>query len=217
MTPELLPLDAPDEGVLFVVTGPSGVGKTTLVRYVMARVPAIEFSVSATTRAPRPGELDGREYHFVTPARFAEMVGAGDLLEHATVYDRSYGTPREPVLCALQCGRSVLLDIDVQGARQVKSAFAECVRVFVLPPSLAALEQRLRARGDAEDALRRRMDQCDEQLRGAPEFDYVVVNDRLDVAQELLTGIFLAEVSRTTRRQVAIRRVLEQVSGRCSQ
>ena len=209
----MLLLGKPDRGALFVVTGPSGVGKSTLIQHVMGRVPGLSFSVSATTRAPRPGELDGLHYHFLTAAQYDEKLAADEFLEHATVYDRRYGTLRGPVVAAIDAGTSVLLDIDVQGARQVKARFLDCIRIFILPPSVKTLEERLRARGsDSEDVVRRRMAQVDDQLRGAPEFDYVVVNDDLDTARAVFEGIFLAELSRPPRRWAAVDRVLAEIS-----
>jgi guanylate kinase len=208
-----LQLERPDLGALFVVSGPSGVGKSTLVRAIMERVPDLTFSVSATTRAPRPGEVDGQHYRFLTPEGFADLERQSAFLEHATVYGRRYGTLSRPVEEAVSAGRSVLLDIDVQGARQVKVRYPACVRVYVLPPALSVLEERLRRRGtDGEDVLRRRMAQVDEQLRGAPEFDYVVVNDHLETARAVFEGVFLAELARPFRRRLAIERVLAELS-----
>ncbi len=139
-----LELERPDKGALFVVTGPSGVGKSTLIRALMSRLPDLQFSVSATTRPPREGEVHGRDYHFLTQEGFAERLERGEFLEYATVYDRRYGTLRAPVEAAIDAGQSVLLDIDVQGARQVKQAYPGCIRVFILPPSVVL-------RGSARD------------------------------------------------------------------
>lgn len=211
-TNDPLRLERPDRGVLFVVSGPSGVGKSTLIKAAMTQIPGLEFSVSATTRAPRPGEIDGREYHFLTPEQFVAKVGEDAFLEHASVYDRSYGTLREPVDAALSEGRSVLLDIDVQGARQVAAKHPDCVRVFVLPPSVGVLEARIRARGDTpEDVILRRMAQVGEQLRGAPEGDYIVLNDDLEAGRRQFVGVFLAELARSSRRRSAVERVLREV------
>jgi guanylate kinase len=204
-----LRLERPDRGVLFVVSGPSGVGKSTLVKAALARVPDIGFSVSATTRAPREGERDGVDYHFVTPAGFADRVAAGEFLEHATVYDRRYGTLRAPTEAVLAEGRSILLDIDVQGSAQVRRAMPEAVHVYILPPSWETLERRLVARGaDGAEVIARRMALAEEQLRAAPGYDYQVVNDDLDAAHAVLQGILLAEISRTPRRQRALARVI---------
>lgn len=202
-------LELPDHGALFVVTGPSGVGKSTLVGRVMARVPGISFSVSATTRAPRVGEVTGREYHFMSPDDFETRAQQGAFLEHAHVYDRRYGTLRAPVEQALAAGQSVILDIDVQGARQVKAAFPSCLRIFVLPPNIPVLAERLRRRGTDDDAvITRRMAQVGEQLEGAPEFDYVVINDHLETADAVFESVFLAELARVWRRRTAVTRVL---------
>ena len=207
-----LSLEAPDQGVLFVITGPSGVGKSTLIKGLMERVPGLEFSVSATTRAPRDGEVDGRDYHFLSAEEFAHRVERSEFLEYATVYDRSYGTLRAPVEFAIAQGRSVMLDIDVQGARQVKERYPACVRVFILPPSVATLATRLRGRGMAESVIARRMSQVEEQLRGAPEFDFVVVNDDLTSARAVFEGIFLGELARVARRRSRIESVLADLA-----
>lgn len=199
----------PDRGVLFVVSGPSGVGKSTLVKAAMARIPGIEFSVSATTRAPRAGERDGVDYHFVSRERFDQLVREEAFLEHATVYDRSYGTLREPTQQVLRAGRSILLDIDVRGARQVREREPSAVHVFILPPSVGALEQRLRGRAtDDEATIARRMAQAMEQLEGCVDYDYVLVNDDLEASHAAFQGILLAEASRRERRQGVIDAVL---------
>lgn len=212
MTGRLTGWDRPDRGVLFVVSGPSGVGKSTLVRRAMEAIPDLAFSVSATTRAPRPGEQDGVHYHFLDGRRFEELVRGGAFLEHATVYDRRYGTLREPTERALAEGRSLVLDIDVQGAAQVRAQLPEAVHLFVLPPRVAILEERLRRRGtDPEETIRRRMTQVGEQLRGCVDFDYVVVNDHLETASATFTGVLLAEMSRCSRRQRAIQEILGQL------
>lgn len=204
----MLSLSAPDHGVLFVVSGPSGVGKSTLLRHVFDRVPGLAFSVSATTRAPRPGETDGVEYHFVDPAAFAGMVARGELLEHAMVYAHGYGTPRAPVEAALRAGGSMVLDIDTQGAAQVRSSYPAAVSVFILPPARADLERRLRARGtDPEDVIQRRIRQADLQLAGAGDYDYLVLNDDLTTASATLEAVFLAELCRRSRRQSWLDRV----------
>jgi len=160
-------------------------------------------------RAPRAGEVDGREYHFLSLDDFEGRVQSGAFLEHANVYDRRYGTLRAPVEQSLAAGRSVILDIDVQGARQVKAAFPSCIRVFVLPPNIPVLAERLRRRGTDDDAvIARRMAQVGEQLAGAPEFDYVVINDHLETADAVFESVFLAELARVWRRRTAVTRVL---------
>lgn len=193
-------LPPPTTGALFVVSGPSGVGKSTLLRHALAEIDGLAFSVSATTRAPRPGEVDGRDYHFMDEAGFSALVGEGALLEHATVYGRRYGTLAAPVEAALRAGRSILLDIDVQGARQVAARRPDAVRVMIAPPDLATLEARLRARGtDDEPTITRRMAGVVEQLGAVGEYDYVVVNDVIDEAQAQLVAVIAAELSRVSR------------------
>ncbi len=198
----------PDRGALFVVSGPSGVGKSTLVREALARYPQIRFSVSATTRLPRPGEEHGVHYRFVEDAQFSTWVEAGAFLEHATVYDRRYGTLLAPTQEALSGGTSLLLDIDVQGARQVRARMPSAVLVFVAPPSLRALEARLRARGSEDEAaIARRMELAAEQLRGCPEYDYVLINDELDVAQRTFEAVVVAELTKVERRPHQVERL----------
>lgn len=212
---EPLAVERPDRGVLFVVSGPSGVGKSTLVKQAMARLPWLSFSVSATTRGPRSGEKDGVDYHFLTPGEFEQRVEDGAFLEHATVYDRSYGTLKAPTERALAEGRCLLLDIDVQGAEQVKAALPEAVHLFILPPSLAALEERLRGRGtDAHDVIARRMAQVATQLLGVRDAHYVVVNDDLEAAHASFEAVLLAETCRRSRREQAVRRVLDALPTR---
>lgn len=196
-------------GVLLVLTGPSGVGKSTLVQRLRSVVPDLDFSVSATTRAARPGERDGIEYHFIDDGQFAALRTAGALLEHATVYDRSYGTPRAPVEAALHAGRVMLLDIDVRGALQVRASMPEAVLVFLAPPDRVTLLERLRARGTEDEAVvLRRMAQAAEQLQGVVYYDYVVVNDVLEHAADALLAIVRAERYRLVRRPGDVARTL---------
>lgn len=191
----------PDEGALFVVTGPSGTGKTTLVRAALEALPDLEFSVSATTRPARPGEVDGRDYHFISPARFAELEVGGAFLEHAEVYGNRYGTLRDPVERAVAAGRSVLLDIDTQGAAQVRRSWPAVISIFVLPPSPEALEERLRARAsDPEEVIARRVREAHLQLQECGTFDYLVPNDHLPAARDWFQGVLVAELLRRTRR-----------------
>lgn len=198
----------PDRGALFVVSGPSGVGKSTLVRQALVTIPALRFSVSATTRPPRPNERNGVHYHFVSTERFDAWVADDAFLEHARVYDKQYGTLREPTLAAMGQGTSLLLDIDVQGARQIREHLPEAVHVFVSPPSREALRQRLIARGtDDDEVIERRMEMATEQLRGCGSYDYVVVNDVLDQAHRVFQGIILAELSKTKRRPTLVERL----------
>ncbi len=200
MSVDPTPWPGPDKGALFVVTGASGTGKTTLVKAALQAIPSIGWSVSATTRPPREGELDGRDYHFVSHADFDALVADSALLEWAAVYGNRYGTPRAPVAAALEAGRSILLEIDLLGARQVKAAMPEAVLIFVLPPHAGAIEERLRARStDSEEGIRRRVAQADDQLAGCGEFDYLVVNDVLDAAHVRFQGVLWAELQRRAR------------------
>jgi guanylate kinase len=180
---------------VFVITGPSGVGKGTLIRGLMERLDQLELSVSATTRAPRPGEQDGVEYHFLTREEFDRRVAEGDFVEHADYAGRSYGTLRSELEARVRAGTPVMLEIEVQGARQVRAAMPEAVQVFIAPPSLEALRTRLIGRGtdDAEE-VERRLHVAEEELAAQPEFGYVVVNDRLEDALEQLTAIVAKEL-----------------------
>jgi guanylate kinase len=183
-------------GRLFVITGPSGVGKGTLIRRLLERVPALELSVSATTRAPRPGERDGVEYHFESDAEFGRLAREGELLEHATYSGNSYGTPRAEVEPRLRDGRSVVLEIEVQGARQVRETMPEAVQVFVAPPSAEALRQRLEGRAtDKPEEIERRLSAAREELDARSEFGHVVVNDDLDRANDELVGLVEATLA----------------------
>jgi len=175
---------------VFVITGPSGVGKGTLIRGLMERLPQLELSVSATTRAPRAGERDGVDYHFLTPARFEQLVSEGAFVEHADYAGRRYGTLRSELDRRTAAGVPVVLEIEVQGARQVRAAMPEAVQVFIAPPSLEALGERLRGRGtDDEREVKRRLAVAGEELRAQPEFPHVVVNDDLERALGELTSL----------------------------
>jgi guanylate kinase len=169
---------ATHRGRLFVIAAPSGAGKTSLVKALMAQRPGLAFSVSHTTRKPRPNEVDGRDYHFVDHASFERMIAADEFLEHANVFDNFYGTSRRQVDEALAGGRDLLLEIDWQGARQVRSRLPEAVDVFILPPSRAALEARLRNRQtDSAEVIARRLQDSVTELSRWREFRYVIVND----------------------------------------
>lgn len=177
-------------GRLFVIAAPSGAGKTSLVRAAMKGDPSLSFSVSYTTRAPRPNETDGHDYHFVTPREFQRMVLRGDFLEHAEVFGSCYGTGLEATKKALAQGRSVILDIDYQGARQVRARIPEVSDVFILPPSRATLERRLRdRRTDSSPAIARRLADSVNEISHWSEFRYVVVNDDFEQALRDLSAI----------------------------
>jgi guanylate kinase len=186
-------------GLMLVISSPSGAGKTSLSRRLIAEQPNLQLSVSCTTRAPRPGEKDGREYHFVTADRFDVMTREEAFLEHALVHEHRYGTPREPVMRALDQGRDVLFDIDWQGAMSIAAgAPADVVRVFILPPSMAALRERLHLRAqDAPDVIARRLERAREEIRMWPEYDYVLVNDDFERTYAELSHIY--EAARLTR------------------
>jgi len=178
---------------VFVITGPSGVGKGTLIRGLMERLPQLELSVSATTRAPRPGERAGVEYHFLTREEFDRKVVAGEFVEHADYAGRSYGTLRDELQERVRAGVPVVLEIEVQGARQVRAAMPDAVQVFIAPPSLAALRTRLVGRGTDDGAeVERRLHVAEQELKAQPEFAHVVVNDRLEDALAQLTEIVRA-------------------------
>jgi guanylate kinase len=178
------------QGRLYVVAAPSGAGKTSLVKALMQREPRIQFSVSYTTRKPRPNEIPGRDYHFVSMQRFQEMLSNNEFLEHAPVFDNFYGTGARTVQEALANGEQLLLEIDWQGARQVRARLPEAVSIFILPPSRLALEQRLRSRStDSDEVIQRRLRDAAHDLGHWNEFDYVVVNDKFEQALEDLQAI----------------------------
>jgi guanylate kinase len=183
-----------------VLAAPSGAGKTTLARMLVDAWDDVSFSISATTRAPRPREQDGRDYHFVDDATFDRMIERNELAEWAVVHGRRYGTPRREITSAIQRGRTVVLDIDVQGARQVRKMFPDALLIFVLPPSAQELNRRLSRRASEDPAeLRRRLTNAIRELEAAREFDYVVVNDELDRAYAAVEAILRAEWSRVER------------------
>jgi guanylate kinase len=175
---------------VFVITGPSGVGKGTLIRGLLERVPELGLSVSATTRSPRPGETQGVDYHFLSPDEFDRRVAAGDFVEHATYSGRRYGTLRSELEGRLQRGEPVVLEIEVQGARQVRQTMPEALQVFIAPPNRDALRARLVGRGtDDAEQVQQRMQTAEEELEAQPEFGRVVVNDRLEDATAELEAI----------------------------
>jgi guanylate kinase len=178
------------QGRLYVVSAPSGAGKTSLVKALMEREPGIQFSVSYTTRSPRPNEVPGRDYHFVSLERFEQMVANDEFLEHAKVFDNYYGTGVRAVQEAMANGEQLLLEIDWQGAAQVRARIPEACSIFILPPSRQALEERLKGRStDSEQVIARRLRDAAEDLTHWREFDYVVVNDRFEQALKDLQAI----------------------------
>jgi guanylate kinase len=182
-------------GLMLVLSSPSGAGKTTLSRMLLEADPAVELSISVTTRPRRRGEIDGRDYHFIDAKKFDAMVNDGELLEWARVFDHSYGTPRIPVETALTAGRDVLFDIDWQGTQQLREkARSDLVSLFVLPPSIDELERRLRRRAqDADDVIRVRMTKAADEMSHWAEYDYVVINTDLDRAFADVRAILAAE------------------------
>ena len=198
------PLDeikAQRRGIMVVLSSPSGAGKTTLTRKLLRENPDMAMSVSATTRAPRPGEKDGEDYYFISKNKFAEMVDEDEFLEHAKVFDNFYGTPRAPVEQALSDGRDVVFDIDWQGAQQLTQAAADdLVKIFILPPNMRELEKRLRTRAqDSDEVIAKRMSKSEAEISHWPEYDYVIVNENIDTAMEELRTIVNAERNRRRR------------------
>jgi guanylate kinase len=193
----------PRRGLLIILSSPSGAGKSTLARRLLEADPDVDFSISATTRPPRPGEVEGREYAFRSRAAFEAMAAAGELLEWAEVFGYLYGSPKAPVEAAIAAGRDVLFDVDWQGGQQIRnSALREAaVSIFILPPSIAALEQRLIARGqDGEEVIARRMAKARDEISHWAEYDYVLVNDNLARCEAELGAIIAAERLRRERR-----------------
>ncbi|WP_229815764.1 guanylate kinase [Bacterioplanes sanyensis] len=189
-------------GTLYVFSAPSGAGKTSLVKALLERTPHIGVSVSHTTRAARPGEVDGQDYHFVSKAEFEQLIGDGAFLEHAQVFDNYYGTSQRWVESELAAGRDVILEIDWQGAQQVRHLMPQTVSVFIAPPSIAALRERLGNRGqDDEDTIARRMRDARSEMSHYGEYDYLIVNDEFDNALEELQAIVIARRHRLEAQQ----------------
>lgn len=189
-------------GLLLVMSSPSGAGKTTLSRKLLAADPQITMSVSVTTRKPRPGEVDGRDYHFIAKPAFDKMAQGGELLEYAEVFGNSYGTPKKPVEEALAKGRDVLFDIDWQGTQQLAQSMADdLVRLFILPPTAESLRLRLIARAqDSASVVAKRMAEAAHEISHWPEYDYVIVNDEIEAAHAQIVAILTAERLRRRRR-----------------
>ena len=196
-----------NRGHLYVIAAPSGAGKTSLLQALMRRRPALSFSVSCTTRAPRPHEQDGRDYHFISRGEFEQLIAAGEFIEHADVFGNLYGTRRAVVELALTKGRDLILEIDWQGARQVRERLPEAIQIFILPPSWAELEARLRGRGtDSPGVIARRLAESKSEMSHWREFDYIVVNREFDAALAELEAIFDGNgaASRPDRPELAV-------------
>lgn len=186
----------PRRGLLVILSSPSGAGKSTLAQRLMGWDPTIRFSISATTRAPREGEVEGREYYFRDRTQFETMVQRGQMLEHAEVFGQLYGSPAGPVDEAIRAGRDVLFDVDWQGGQQIRNSTLgqHTLSVFILPPSIAELERRLRSRGkDSDEVISARMTKSRDEISHWPEYDYVLVNDDLNVTEDRLKSILTAE------------------------
>lgn len=196
-------MNKPFIGTLFIFSAPSGAGKTSLVTSLLACTQHIGVSVSHTTRAPRPGEVDGKNYHFVSKEEFIRMAGEGAFLEHAQVFDNYYGTSQAWVEAELEAGRDVILEIDWQGAQQVRRLIKDTVNVFIAPPSISALRERLRNRKqDDEEIIERRMREARNEMSHFVEYDYLIINDDFDNTLQELRSIVIARRHRLTAQQV---------------
>ena len=203
------------QGSLFIIAAPSGGGKTSLVNALLKQDPRLILSVSPTTRAARPGEIDGQHYHFVDETKFEQMIDAGEFMEHARVFDHFYGTNRNSVALQLKRGRDVILEIDWQGARQVRTVFPDCCSIFIIPPSLGDLRKRLTGRGqDSEKVIQRRMRDAQAEISHWAEFDYLVVNDNFNIALDELRIIISNHRQRKPHKVNKNHQLLAQQLGR---
>ncbi len=200
-------------GNLFIVSAPSGAGKTSLVGALLAAMPSVALSVSYTTRPPRPGEVNGEDYHFVSREAFLAMAQRGDFLESAEIYGNLYGTSQSWIQGEINRGRDILLEIDWQGATQVRRLFPGCISIFILPPSIQALEARLHGRGkDSPEVIARRMQAARDEIAHVAEFDYVIINDKLDEAVQQLKAVVLAAGLRRDRQLARHQEFINQLT-----
>jgi guanylate kinase len=182
--------ESPSLGKLIVLTGPSGVGKGTLMQKLLQLHPELYYSVSATTRSPRPGEINGQNYYFINRSQFEKLVAQGELLEWAEFAGNYYGTPRAAVLEQIQSGKLVILEIELEGARQIKASYPNALSIFILPPSFSELEKRIRGRGqDSQEAIARRLNRAQEEIEAAAEFDLQIVNDDFETALNQIEAV----------------------------
>lgn len=199
-----------NKGLLLVLSAPSGAGKGTIIKRLMDDDRSLKLSVSATTRSPRPGEVDGEDYFFLSRDEFDDLVKNGEMLEHAEYVGNYYGTPRQPVEDWMDQGHDVVLEIEVKGGAQVKQLMPECVSIFILPPSMKVLEKRLRGRGtEDEETIQKRLAKAREEIPHAKDYDYIVYNDALEDAVSDLRAIIKAEKLKFSRNTNSIERVLE--------
>ena len=213
MTPPNAPAQRPRRGLLIVLSSPSGAGKTTISRMLLTADSQVTMSISATTRPARPGEVEGKDYHFVDDAKFARMVEDEQLAEWAYVFDHRYGSPKEPIKDALKAGRDILFDIDWQGTQQLSGAFGtDLVRIFILPPSMAELDRRLHSRGtDSDDVIAGRMQRAAGEIGHWAEYDYVLINDQMETCLSKVQAIVAAERLKRTRQPGLVAFVRELV------
>ena len=204
------------QGVLLVLSGPSGAGKGTICQKLRENRNDLSYSVSATTRAPRKGEVDGKDYFFLTIDRFKEMIANDEMLEYAEIYGNYYGTPRSYVMNILDQGRDVVLEIDPQGALQIKKRFPDAVFVFIVPPSLDELTKRIYKRGtDSEEVIKRRLSAATSELAYASKYDYIIVNDEVEKASKKVSNIIDAERNRAVRTFFIVNKICQ--NGTCEE
>ena len=199
-----------NKGDIFVISAPSGTGKTTLVRLLLSRFPTLSFSISYTTRLPRPGEVNGQHYFFVSEREFKKSIAKGEMLEWAKVYGHYYGTPLTFVQEKIAAGKDIVLDIDIQGAQAVKKKMPEAILIFLIPPSWNELQRRITSRSsDSPEEIKKRLEAAKKEILAAREFDYIVINDVLEDALKELVSIIQATKARANKRWPEIKRLLQ--------